>query len=133
MPRQTNETMQQYRGRCKRELNAANDALRLQPGEPVRWGSKHVRFSYRMIDRRCPSRFERLTGKDLAEFLAREKDGQEQIVKEEARREEREIFDARPEVQAAETIRYLIENDIRAIVGKLTSEEWLEFLRRLKS
>jgi hypothetical protein len=86
-----------------------------------------------MIDRMCPMKFERLTGNDLVEFLAREKCEQEQIAREEARRKERETFDTRPEVQAADTIRYLIENDLRAIVGKLTSEEWLEFLRRLKS
>lgn len=133
MDRQQNETMQQYRGRQKREMNAANDALNLQLGEPIRYAERSTRFYDGMIDRVRPSKISRLEGEDLASFLAKEKvelDRQQEIR---TRQEARDLFFTRQEAKDADAIRYLLEDGLQKIIDRLTPAEWSEIRKRLES
>jgi hypothetical protein len=127
-----NETMQQYRGRQKREINAANDALKLEKGEPIRYGGRNIRYRPGMLDKHRPSQVTRLHGTELAEFLRKEKEEDERREKFARHNAEREKFRARQDVQDAETIRYLIESELEKIINRLTPAEWAAFRKKLE-
>lgn len=131
--RQPNETMQQYRGRQKREMNAANDALNLVVGEPIRCGGRHIRFHLGLIDRRNPKHMERLQLDDLIAFLAAEKIKQDEQAVRSREHSEREAFYARQDVRDAEMVRHIIEDRLKLVIDRLTPAEWAEFRKRLEA
>lgn len=133
MQRLPNESMQQFRGRQKRELNAANDALNLTVGEPIICGGRHTRFHADLIDRVRPSRMARLEGDALTAFLAAEKIKQDEQENRNREQAERAAFHARPEVKDAEFVRYIIEDRLTWIIDRLTPAEWAEFRKRLEA
>jgi len=127
------ETMQQYRGRQKREMNDANDALNLQVGEPVQFGNRKARFEFRMFDRMRPTRFKRLEGEELTAFLEAEKEKQAERETREREAAERITFYDRPEVKDADAVRYILEDRLKLVIDCLTPAEWSELRKRLES
>lgn len=130
--RQPHETMQQWRGRQKRERNAANDALNLQPGEPINNGGRFTRFQPHLIDRMRPVRITRLEGEELAQFLAKEKEREESKARDEQRIQERNAFYERPEVRDADAIRYILEDRLKVVIDRLTPTEWADLRSKLE-
>lgn len=133
MNRLPNETMQQYRGRKKRETNLANDALDLKEGEPIQIGGRKARFHLRMVDRMRPYSMRRLEGDELSLFLATERSKQEQQDRITHAQAEREAFLSLPNVQDANAIRYILEDRLKEVIDRLTPAEWSEFRKRLES
>lgn len=130
--RQPGETMQQYRGRQKRELNAANEALHLEEGEPIMFGGRRTRYRVGMINRVHPVKMRRLEGKELDEFLA--EDIQNQLHLEQMKRDQqkRDEFYGRRDVQDACAVRTEIEMRLEEIIHQLDPEEWAELRKRLE-
>lgn len=133
MQRLPNESMQQYRGRQKREMNVANDALKLQEGEPIWFGRHPHRFRPHMVDRHRPVRLMRLEGEDLVAFLAGEKIKQAEQAVRSREHSEREAFYARQEVRDADVVRHIIEDRLKLVIDRLTPVEWAEFRKRLEA
>ena len=131
--RNPNETMQQYRGRQKREMNDANDALCLKEGEPIWYGRGKTRFHPRMIHRQRPSRISRLEGEDLSSFLTEESAKRELDERDARVQRERKAFLALPHVRDAESIRWIIESRLMDVIALLTLAEWAEFGRKLEA
>lgn len=132
--RQAGESLIAFRGRERRERADAVDALGLKAGDPIKYGGQMTRFdpkrhvrkdmSYRFIRRLTPVEVKRL---ELVENETRdrEKRNAEWQTK-------RNAFNARPEVVAANHIRFEIENDLEAKIDKLTPAEWIALAERLK-
>lgn len=133
MDRQQNETMQQYRGRQKREMNAANDALNLTVGEPIRIGKVTERFHVGLIERTRPTRITRLEGNDLTAFLTKEMEWQKERKRRDLQQAEIAAFCSRNEVQDADAIRHILEDRLKLVVDRLTPQEWAEFRKRLEA
>ncbi len=131
--RQPSESMQQFRGRQKRELNAANDALNLKEGEPIQVGGRLVRFHARMIDRVRPSRMTRLEGDNLASFLTVESERAEKANRQAREQAEQDAFRTLPNVQDAYAIRWMIEDRLKEVIDRLAPEEWAEFRKKLEA
>lgn len=130
--RQPNETTAQWRGRIKRETNAANDALGLKEGEPILLGRIMKRFHPRMIDRVRPTQMTRLEGESLVSFLEFEKGRREHQERIEKLQAERDAFSALPHVQDADAIRYFLEDRLKDIIDRLTPAEWADLRKKLE-
>jgi hypothetical protein len=128
-----NESMQQYRGRQKREMNAANDALNLKEGDPILYGSRPTCFHPRMVDRHRPVRMTRLEGEDLANFLAAEQEKEVERHKRDRAFAEREAFYNRNEVRDADAVRHIIEDRLKLVIDRLTPAEWRELREKLEA
>lgn len=133
MSRLPNESMQQYRGRQKRDTNAANDALNLKVGEPVQYCGRKARFELRTIDRVRPSRITRLEGDDLASFLVAEQEKQQQREISDRAQAENEAFYNRNDARDADAVRHIIEDRLKLVVDRLTSEEWAALRKKLEA
>lgn len=129
---QPKETSQQFNGRCKREINAWNKALNLQPGEPVFWGKYGARYYAGMSDPHRPRVLERLTGEKLAAFLAYEADQNMYNARMTAMKEASDALYARPEAQAAFSVRCLIEDHLAEIIDRMTPQQWIDLHETLK-
>jgi hypothetical protein len=131
-PRKQGETGAQYRGRWKREVNAYVESLNLQIGEPISYGRYGARFALRMIDKHRPQVFRRLSGDELREFLEREAKQKEAETAYAVRRASHDALYARPEAQAASSVRSLIEDHLPEIIDRLTPEQWIELHKTLQ-
>lgn len=124
--------MQQYRGRQKRELNAANESLHLDEGEPIMFGSRRTRYRVGMIDRLRPVRMRRLEGRELDEFLAEAIRNQFHLEQQKRDQQKRDEFNARRDVQDAHAVRHEIEWRLEEIIHRLDPEEWAALRERLE-
>ena len=131
--RQPGESTAAFRGRERRERNDAVDALNLKEGDPIVYAGKFVRFSPARHTRadRSYGWIRRCTATEAQELVDRETHRAEQDRISKEHREEYDAFHARPEVQAANSVRHYIESHLKKIVDRLTPDEWTALAAKL--
>jgi hypothetical protein len=124
--RQPGESLAAYRGRIRRERNAAVDALKLKDGDPVMYGGKLRRFNSKTMTKANPTyQHTRVLTPSETRQLENDEQGRRERDAELADRvKRREAYEARPEVKAARVVQYAIELEFEKAVECLTPEEW---------
>ena len=125
--RQQNETGQARAARIKRETNQENDALKLVLGEWIKYGNFITRFRPVHLDRMRPRVLRRATAEEIATAEAKEA----AINRRKAEIEAREEWARQPHVQAATSIRWAIEDNIEAVLQRLTPQEWIDLAAKI--
>jgi hypothetical protein len=112
--RQPRESLAAFRGRERRERNDAVDALGLKAGDPIYFAGRSTRFDPKRHTRMDRSygfikRLNRAETKELESMEEEKRKREERLRTHIAQQEE---FRLRPEVRAANSIRFLIEDNL---------------------
>lgn len=132
--RQLGESLAAFRGRERRERNDAVDALGLKAGDPIYYAGRLTRFDPKRHTRsdRSYQNIQRLNLEDIKRLKTMEAEDRERNERLQTHTHAQKIFRSRPEVQAADTVRYLIEDNLFSIIDRLTPAEWIALAERLK-
>jgi hypothetical protein len=92
-----------------------------------------MRFDPSFMNRRDVSyqNMRRLEPEELKIFEAEEKRLAEHKERIRVQLAERDAFHARPEVQAASSVLYILQDDLSKVIDKLTPEEWQALAAKL--
>lgn len=132
--RQPGESVAAFRGRQRRERNAAVDALKLKDGDPVMYCSKRRRFDSKTMTKadRYYQSIRVLTPSETRQLEEDERGRREREDEMADRAKRREAYEARPEVKAARVVQYAIELEFEKAVECLSPEEWQAFAAKLQ-